>query len=264
MIDVNRIPDNVSLTHAALAEPLSVLLHASRRAALQPSQHILVLGVGAIGLLACLVARARGASRIVAIDINPQRLAFAKDEGFADQVFCLSAPSPPGGGVGGVGGVGVGVGVGERPKSIQESLKKSYENAMTALKVFDAPEGFDVVFECTGAEPSTQLAIHACKPGAKILLIGMGASAATLPLAAALTKEVELLGSFRYANTYPEALGMLSEGRVSAGMVEKLVTQRVGGLRGAREGFEWLARGRDNEGRVVVKVVVMAEGAEGV
>ena len=74
---------------AALAEPLSVLIHASRRAQFASGQTALVFGVGAIGLLAAALASAQGASKVVAIDINETRLAFAKENGFVSETFCL-------------------------------------------------------------------------------------------------------------------------------------------------------------------------------
>ena len=74
----------MSFEQAALAEPLSVLIHASRRAGLSqatpPAQlpsSMIVLGVGAIGLLACAIARTYGIARVCAIDINRARLDFA-------------------------------------------------------------------------------------------------------------------------------------------------------------------------------------------
>jgi L-iditol 2-dehydrogenase len=73
----------------ALAEHLSVLIHAFRRAAFSASQTVLVYGVGTIGLLACALAKARGCSRVVAVDINQARLSLAKRHGFAEDVFCL-------------------------------------------------------------------------------------------------------------------------------------------------------------------------------
>jgi len=123
-----------------LAEPLSVLIHASRRAGLSSGQTVLVYGVGTIGLLACALAKSYGCSRVVAVDINQARLSFAKTHGFAEDVFCL----PPG----------------PKTKSPEEQLRRARENADRLLEVFGEDSGFDVVFECTGAEPCIQMAIH--------------------------------------------------------------------------------------------------------
>ena len=134
------LPDDCSYELGALAEPLSVLLHAASRADLQRGQTVLVFGVGSIGLLACALAKSRGASKVVAIDINQTRLDFAKSNGFAEDVHCLP--------------------VGERAKTAEEGLKQAKEKITSALSQFGEEEGFDVIFECTGAEPCIQMSIH--------------------------------------------------------------------------------------------------------
>ncbi|KAL5498943.1 hypothetical protein ACEPAH_1461 [Sanghuangporus vaninii] len=246
---LHPIPENVSLELAALAEPLSVLIHAARRVGLSSKDStsttpktVLVFGVGAIGLLACTLARARGATRVVALDINQQRLTFAQSNGLADATYCLPLSN--------------------KTKSAgatqEEKLLAAKENIMAALQHFEAPDGFDIVFECTGAEPCIQMSIHACATGGRIMLIGMGTSNITLPLSAAATREVDILGSFRYANTYPEALQLLSSGELRG--IEKLITHRYR-LEDAKEAFELMRRGRDEKGGLVIKVMVGGSGS---
>ena len=129
---------------AALAEPLSVILHAARRAQLAAGQTVLVYGAGAIGLLACALAKARGARRVVVVDINQARLSFAQDNGFAQQTYCLPAAT--------------------RPKTPEEQLLRAKESGERILEAFGEPAGFDCIFECTGAEPCIQMAIHVSRP----------------------------------------------------------------------------------------------------
>jgi L-iditol 2-dehydrogenase len=117
-----------------------VLLHASRRANLQAGQTVLVFGVGPIGLLACALAKTYGASKVVAVDIDQARLNFAKSNNFAQDVQCLPLP--------------------EKLKSPEEQLARAKENASSMLSNFNEPDGFDVVFECTGAETCIQMVIH--------------------------------------------------------------------------------------------------------
>ncbi|KAJ7104454.1 GroES-like protein [Mycena belliarum] len=266
---LHPLPDSVSYEQAALAEPLSVLLHAARRSGLSAGQSVLVLGVGAIGLLGCAVARARGAVRVAAIDINAARLDFALREGFADATYCLPLPEK-----------------GATPPTGDDALRRAKDAAASALAKFGAPDGFDVVFECTGAEPCVQMSVHAATAGGKVMLIGMGARAVLLPLASAATREVDVLGSFRYANTYPEAIALLADssalpqkGALANGTgvhtngngahtscaaapksgalcnVTSLITHRVP-LARAQDAFELLARGHDDKGGVVLKVVI--------
>jgi len=230
---IPRLPDNVSFEQAALAEPLSVLIHASRRANLQAGHSVLVFGVGAIGLLACAVSKSQRASRVVAIDINQQRLDFAKAYGFADEVYCLP--------------------MADKAKTTDDILRRSKETIAFALQVFDEPDGFDVIFECTGAEPCIQMSVHAAIAGGKVMLVGMGARNITLPISAAATREVDILGCFRYANTYPTALALLASGALHN--VDKLITHRFA-LRDAAKAFDLLAKGKDEHGKMALKVMI--------
>lgn len=142
----HRLPDNCTFEQAALAEPLSVLLHASRRAGLTTERpaSVLVFGVGAIGLLACALAKSYGAHKVVAIDINQARLDFAQENGFAQQVQCLP--------------------VADKAKTTEDQLRRAKDTVAAALSKFDQPDGFDVVFECTGAEPCIQMSVHVSFP----------------------------------------------------------------------------------------------------
>jgi L-iditol 2-dehydrogenase len=230
---LHPLPDTCSFDQAALAEPLSVLIHASRRANLTAGQTVLVYGVGAIGLLACAVAKSLGASRVVAIDINQSRLDFAKNNGFASQTYCL----PPS----------------DKSKTTEDALRRAKENAQLALSEFDAPSGFDVIFECTGAEPVIQMSVHTAISGGKVMLIGMGTRNTMFPLSSAALREVDIHGSFRYANTYPEALALLASGKLRN--VEKLITHRFP-LSEAKSAFDLMMRGQDENGNMVLKVMV--------
>lgn len=232
---LHPLPDDCTFEQAALAEPLSVLLHASRRADLTPDHPstVLVFGVGAIGLLACALAKSYGASRVVAIDINRARLDFALEQGFAQQVYCLPMV--------------------DKAKTTDEQLRRAKETVSTALSEFNMPDGFDVVFECTGAEPCIQMSVHAAVTGGKVMLVGMGARNVTLPLSTAATREVDIHGSFRYANTYPTALALLASGKLPN--IESIITHRFPLAESARA-FDLLAKGRDEDGRMVLKVMV--------
>lgn len=84
-----KLPDNVSLEEGAMCEPLSVGVHACRRANIGPETNVLVMGAGPIGLVTLLAARAFGAPRIVIVDVDAYRLSVAKDLG-ADEIVKVS------------------------------------------------------------------------------------------------------------------------------------------------------------------------------
>jgi len=89
-INVDRgvflLPDEVSFEDGAFIEPLACVVRGQRVARLRPGQTALVLGSGISGLLHVALARALGAGRIVATDINEYRLNAAQRFG-ADVVL---------------------------------------------------------------------------------------------------------------------------------------------------------------------------------
>ena len=68
------VSDNVSLEEGALMEPLSVGVHACRRAGVCLGKTVLICGAGPIGLVNLLTAMAMGASEVVITDISEHRL----------------------------------------------------------------------------------------------------------------------------------------------------------------------------------------------
>ena len=69
-----KLPDNVSLEEGALMEPLSVGVHACRRAGVSLGKSVLICGAGPIGLVNLLTAKAMGADEVVITDISEHRL----------------------------------------------------------------------------------------------------------------------------------------------------------------------------------------------
>lgn len=85
------------------------------------------------------------------------------------------------------------------------------------------------------------------------MLVGMGTRNVMLPLSAAALREVDIQGSFRYANTYADALSLLASGELQG--IGKLVTHRLN-LEDTARAFELLARGKDEDGNMVIKVMI--------
>jgi 2-desacetyl-2-hydroxyethyl bacteriochlorophyllide A dehydrogenase len=79
------LPDGLPVSVAALAEPLSVALHAFRKSPPAPDERVLVYGAGVIGLLLIRLA-VLSTARVAAVDIAEQRLAIAKELG-ADTIY---------------------------------------------------------------------------------------------------------------------------------------------------------------------------------
>jgi L-iditol 2-dehydrogenase len=138
-----RLPENVSLEEGALLEPLSVAIHATRRAEVVPGCRTLVLGAGAVGMLVASMLKVMGSSTIVIADIEPKRVEFAIQNKFADRGFVVPKT---------------------RSVSTEENLEIAKSLAESTGKTLDldgrAIGEFDVVFECTGVETCLQAAIY--------------------------------------------------------------------------------------------------------
>ncbi|MGW1755788.1 L-idonate 5-dehydrogenase [Streptomyces mirabilis] len=92
---LRELPAGLPLRRAALAEPLSVALHAVRRAGAVKDRHVLVTGAGPIGCLVVAAAKAAGAARVTVTDLLPQALSYAVAVG-ADAVVRADDPADPG------------------------------------------------------------------------------------------------------------------------------------------------------------------------
>ena len=68
------IPDALSYEHAALVEPFAVALHAVAITPLEPTDDVVIVGAGPIGLLTLLAVRRRGAGSVAITDRSPHRL----------------------------------------------------------------------------------------------------------------------------------------------------------------------------------------------
>lgn len=238
----HKLPDHVSFDVGAILEPLGVAIHASRRAQIVQESSTLVFGAGAVGLLCAAMAKVAGSNHVVIADIQPERVKFAIQHRFAHEGFTVPA---------------------KRGQSIDEKLHIAQETAASATekipKGTGSTVGFDVILECTGVEACTQAAIYATRPGGKVVIVGMGNPVQNIPISAAAHREVDILGTFRYANTYPQAIELVSGHNPMLPDLGKLVTHRFWGLDDVERAFEMAARTKDEDGNLVLKVVVESD-----
>jgi len=239
----HKLPAEVSLDLGALLEPLGVAIHASRRATIKTGSNVLVFGAGAVGLLCAAMATVNGAGKVVIADIQADRVNFATKNKFAHAGFVVPLFSAT------------------RETPIQDKLNHANAKVSELAKGIqvgtDGAVGeYDVVFECTGVESCLQAAIYSTKPGGRIMMIGMGNPIQTLPISAAALREVDLLGSFRYANTYKAAIELVASGNPLLPDLSKLLTQRFTGLDDIPKAFEMAGKVKDEKGNLVLKVLV--------
>ena len=168
--------DGLTPGEAAMAEPLAVTLHATRRAGQLFGKRVLVTGCGPIGVLSILAARRAGAAEIVATDLSDFTLAIAKTAG-ADRVI-NTAKEPDG------------------------------------LAAYGADKGyFDILYECSGAASALASGIGALRPRGIILQLGLGGDM-TLPMQAITSKELDLRGSFRFHEEFAIGVELMRKGLI--------------------------------------------------
>jgi L-iditol 2-dehydrogenase len=78
-----------------------------------------------------------------------------------------------------------------------------------------------VLLECSGYPPAISQAIRALDRAGRAVLVGMGGDEVPLPLSTVQERELEVTGTFRYANTWPTAIALVAAGRVD---LDRLVT----------------------------------------
>ncbi|BCR06323.1 sorbitol dehydrogenase [Desulfuromonas versatilis] len=89
LADTLKLPEGVSFAGGTLVEPAACAVKGIRKSGLLPGETVLVTGLGVMGMLNILVARAYGAARIIAADLVPWRLQKALELG-ADAVVDVS------------------------------------------------------------------------------------------------------------------------------------------------------------------------------
>jgi len=269
---LNRIPDHISFNAAALLEPLSVAIHAVNRASPFPGSTALIIGAGTVGLLTAAIARKSGCTDVTIIDVDAGRVNYAITKGFATHGYVVpkplhTSPSSSSISVSTYSGTSSPSGImtpmsGYNPLTDRLEAAKSLATDILAISApshaldEDEDTGVDTTFECTGKEICMQTALYATRPGGKVVMIGMGTPIQTLPLSAAHLREVDILGIFRYANTYATGIRLLSSGCLPS--LDDMVTHRFKGLESAKKAFELAGRTADDEGHLVLKVVIEA------
>ena len=180
----HELPDGVSTRAGALCEPLSVAIHASRRADVEVGDSVLITGCGPIGLLLLEAVRAAGAAEVLMADVVPEKLERAAERG-ADGTIDVAETD-------------LGDGVAE------------YVNG-----------GVDIALEASGAASAIGATTDAVRRGGSIVLVGLSADE-TVPIEtnAVVNRELDVAGSFRFRNTYDDAIALLESGAVD---VEELI-----------------------------------------
>ncbi|WP_234058020.1 zinc-binding dehydrogenase [Microbacterium sp. NFH-22A-Y] len=170
-----RLSDNVDERSASLTEPLAVAVHALRTIGVTPGGRALVLGAGAIGLLAVQVLRAWGVDDVVLAGTEADR-------------------------------IGGGLGIAERLGASSVLSSELPESSLNS---------FDLVYVAAGARPALEVAVAAVRRGGSIVVSGLGIGGVGLDFDRLVRREIRLSGAYGSSSTdWVEAVRLLDSGAV--------------------------------------------------
>jgi (R,R)-butanediol dehydrogenase/meso-butanediol dehydrogenase/diacetyl reductase len=184
-----RLPDDLPTVEGALAEPVSVGLHAVDRSGVRPGDKVLILGAGPIGLLVAFWARRRGAGAVVVADLNRHQEARAAAVGATG--FAISGPDLAADLQGMIGG---------KP---------------------------DIVFECVGKKGLIDFACRLVRVHGTVVGVGLCVGGDEWDSFAALSKEIQIVfAAFFTMAEFATAIDTLAgPGRFRP---QALITERIG------------------------------------
>jgi L-iditol 2-dehydrogenase len=188
----HKLPDNLTYEDGAMLEPLSVALAGMDRAGVRLGDPVVVCGAGPIGLVTALCCKAAGAAPLVITDIDAGRLKFAQEL---------------------------------IPNLLTHKVEFSHSAEDFQAAILKLTGGIEpaIAMECTGVESSICAAIQTVKFGGKVFVIGVGKNEMKIPFMRLSTREVDLQFQYRYANTWPKAIRLVSNGVID---LKRLVTHR--------------------------------------
>ena len=174
---VHKLPDEVSLKHAALVEPTAVACHDVSRSRMIAGEDVLVIGGGPIGILISMVAKQKGGNVVIS-EINEQRLSIANNLGF-DTI---------------------------NPSRVDVG-KYMYETT--------GQKGADVIFEVSGTQAGVHCMTSAAAARARIVMVAIHAEQPLIDLFQFFWREIELLGARVYtADDFDAAIQMIASGSI--------------------------------------------------
>jgi L-iditol 2-dehydrogenase len=178
-----KLPAGVPFEHAALIESISIAVHAVNRQIPRPEDTVVVVGSGMIGILLIQVLKAKSCPRIVAVDIDPGKLALAARLGATDTVNARDG------------------------------------QLLAAVSEITGGNGAEVSFEVVGHSDTVVSAIRSVGKGGTVVLVGNLSPAVEVPLQDVVSREISLLGSCNSSGEIPECIDLLARGIVDVSAI---------------------------------------------
>jgi L-iditol 2-dehydrogenase len=174
-----RLPDSLSYENGALAEPLSIAVHAVGLAHIRPYDTALIVGAGPIGLLTLAVLKLTGINQIAISDTSDARLELARSIG------------------------------------AQITINPTRQNPRQVVNEFTAGSGVDIAFEAVGLSATSQQTLEVTRNKGTIVWIGNNQRMIEIDMQAIVTRELTVIGSYGMTDEeFQRSLRMLADGRI--------------------------------------------------
>jgi 2-desacetyl-2-hydroxyethyl bacteriochlorophyllide A dehydrogenase len=197
---IYKLPDNISFDEGATLDFVGNAVHVLNRANSKLGDTILIIGTGAIGLIAVQLAKLRGAGKVIAVDTSSSKLQLAKQFG-ADR-----------------------------------TINPLHEDVLAVVWQETGGYGADFVLEMVGLPSTYDIAIKATKMQGTVMALGFAANEVTIPIQSLLFNEVTIIGCTGFSFEGNTVLSMISDGRIN---VTPLITHEYP-LEEIESGFEVL------------------------
>lgn len=209
------VPENLSLTEAALVEPLGVAFHAVRRGRVAAGESVYIAGAGPIGLGVLQAARAAGASEIIVSEVSTRRRQAALELG-ATRVIDPTA-----------------------------------EDVVAVTQSLTFGRGADVGFDTAGVQAAFDPAISAIRKRGRFVVVAAWERPASLEMTGPLLRELELIFTFCYEaeEEIPQLLKLMARGQIKA---SPMITSQIDLASIVSGGFEELRNNRDEQVKILV------------
>ena len=152
-----------------------------------------------IGLLILQAARVAGCSQVFVADVDPTRLKLAATLG------------------------------------ANEILQASEADLVREILRLTNGRGVDLVFEAVGRQETVATAIDCARKGGSVTLVGNITSQVSVPLQRIVTRQIRLQGSCASAGEYPEAMELVSSGKIK-------VASLISAVAPLQDGPQWFER----------------------
>jgi (R,R)-butanediol dehydrogenase / meso-butanediol dehydrogenase / diacetyl reductase len=216
--NVCRVPAGVSDEQAAMIEPAAVAIYAVDRGGVTSGSTILISGIGPIGALVLLAARAAGAATIFVSEPNPNRLKLAKQ--LVPSAICIDP--------------------------LKDDLLRIIRDTT------EEGVGVDVAIECVGLEASLNACVSSVRRQGKVVQTGLHLKPASIDAMQWAMKDITIEATWCYpVQIWPRIIRMVEAGLLP---LEKIITAQIKAEDVVEKGFDVLLDKAGKHLKILVSV----------